>query len=856
MTLRIVIKLLFLVFGSALTALLTYATITHNIPIKLNYDNRETIAVESYFFGKTPPVMIGSIKNSDRAYIHIKLRFRGSSTEGFPNLFQTAPVNSGMRMEISGSSAAIVVPDTTVSGGLKGLTIFSGLKTGQWYELEIEALNGEYIRAKLDGKRVADFASEGLNFETSQIIVGSGFDASRTFRGEIENISVTKGNLPSRFYYFSFCLISAIIFIALLVKLWGMLARNKKIIVAMLYMRQIQLKLTKFNFYIGLGAVILAIVVYNSMYFNRYFPVTEGWFSAYAHLIRQGYIPYRDFYFFLTPLYPIQIAAFQSVFGESFIALRVLGIVIVLLLSLFLYLILVRRFSPLASTIATVTAIFYYQSGVAHISYDFIQFFNVYVLAATYLIIRFSDHEYVGKTGKRNNASTLLILAGVMVSLAFLTKQSNGSLVVLFSVLAVMLAMSGQNFSFLLRNISIYMLGMALPVLIALIWLYFVNALPQFIDQVVFGAIASKGTISNILFSWIGRFINEDLLIHLKVSIFYLSPLIILSLIGTAIVKWQRKKGAPPLENVSQILVFIVLFCFVVGISYFGNILSESLMWLINLKNFLLQEIIAVSTIVTVFIALTAIIQLIPSVGFIRKDLAISATMTLGLIFGNGTSAGIGEVSTYLSFALVLSFLISLPNSHGIAKVLTSGACLSLILVLAAVKFQQPYAWWYVSEPDVRKSTSSSTLPLLAGLRLSPDTLMTIEEVVQSIKAHSSPGDDIFAFPNIPGFYAFTDRWPHSKVIVPWFDFLPDLYAQAEANRLKAFPPVIIVNLKLPEEVWVLHESLFRNGRPLGQRNIKAAIEELTEQRKLYQLDTSREVSPGCVLEVWHKRMQ
>jgi len=33
-------------------------------------------------------------------------------------------------------------------------------------------------------------------------------------------------------------------------------------------------------------------------------PITEGWFSAYAHLIINGKMPYRDFYLYLTPFYP------------------------------------------------------------------------------------------------------------------------------------------------------------------------------------------------------------------------------------------------------------------------------------------------------------------------------------------------------------------------------------------------------------------------------------------------------------------------------------------------------------------------------------------------------------------------
>lgn len=164
--------------------------------MKAAVDKRDTINVAPYVYGKTPLVTIGEIKNPDNAYIHLNLRFRAESTEAHPNVFQTAPVNRGMRMEISGSTATIIVPDLSVSGGLKGLTLTTALKTEQWYALEVEALNGAYVRVTLDGQPVADYASASLAMETSQLMVGGGFDASRAFRGVIENISITKGNFP------------------------------------------------------------------------------------------------------------------------------------------------------------------------------------------------------------------------------------------------------------------------------------------------------------------------------------------------------------------------------------------------------------------------------------------------------------------------------------------------------------------------------------------------------------------------------------------------------------------------------------------------------------------------------------
>ncbi|PPK74164.1 hypothetical protein B0F87_11195 [Methylobacter tundripaludum] len=202
MSVQIYMKILAAVLFVAIATLGAYSMdaafwISGHLPTaKSAVDTLETIHVAEYDSGKRSPIAFGEIKNPDNAYARIKLRFRVESTEGYPNLFQTAPVNLGMRMEISGSTAAIVVRDLAEPSGVKGLTLTTELKTGQWYELEIEALNGGFIRALLNSHPVFNYAGASLSMDTSQLLVGGGFDASRAFRGQIEDISVIKGNLP------------------------------------------------------------------------------------------------------------------------------------------------------------------------------------------------------------------------------------------------------------------------------------------------------------------------------------------------------------------------------------------------------------------------------------------------------------------------------------------------------------------------------------------------------------------------------------------------------------------------------------------------------------------------------------
>jgi hypothetical protein len=158
-------------------------------------DNRTTVAAAPYIYGETQPVSLGEIKSPMNAYVHLKLRFRADNADGYPNVFQTAPLNRGMRMEISGSTAQLNIAHLSVPNGVKGLVLTRKLDIGQWYTLGVEALNGSFVKVSIDGKDVVNYADADISIETSQFLVGGGFDVSRVFRGEISDISMLKGNL-------------------------------------------------------------------------------------------------------------------------------------------------------------------------------------------------------------------------------------------------------------------------------------------------------------------------------------------------------------------------------------------------------------------------------------------------------------------------------------------------------------------------------------------------------------------------------------------------------------------------------------------------------------------------------------
>lgn len=599
----------------------------------------------------------------------------------------------------------------------------------------------------------------------------------------------------------------------------------------------------------GAVSVCLVITVYNLLFFNKYLPLSEGWFSVYAYLIAQGQMPYRDFYLLLTPLYPLQLAAFSAVFGYSFFALRTAGILVVLCLALTLYVFLGKRFAPSSAAFATIVSIVYYQSGVAHIDYDFIQFVTVYALLGAYFITRYSETCLSGDLSPQNVRQ--LFVAGCFASFAFLTKQSNGSFIVVFSFLAVALVSYPLSVLHMLRSLGTFALGLGAPLIAVLIWLLAQSAVQPFFDQVFFSAIATKGSFDHIFFAWTKGLLTPVYVAQLKTIAAYALPLIAISAVLTR-GRFHAKNQRFQLHvRTTWAAVVILLSLASVLFPLYGT--QTLLASLTAPGKSLINYLIVIATFTSVLLFFLFVFRSMVLKSAQPSALLILATVSLGLISGNGTSAGIGEVSAFVGLSIFIAYMFSLRGDPLIAKLMVVAFGSSLILHFAQQKFAQPYAWWSVEQPGIQFATARSTLPLLRGMRLSPDTVHYIDGTVSLIRAHSTKEDALFAFPHVSLFYLLADRWPTTKGKVHWFDFSSDQEAISDAQRIAASPPKIIVYLEMPEFVWSSHERLFRDGKPLGHRAIARVVSVLTSDKTRYSLLASYPVPANCTLKVWQR---
>lgn len=599
-------------------------------------------------------------------------------------------------------------------------------------------------------------------------------------------------------------------------------------------MDKITIKLDRFIWIIP----TFIILIYNLAFLNRFYPITEGWFSTYAWFFNHGQFPYRDFYFFLTPLYLIIMGVFTTLFGYDFIYLRIFGLIIVLLMTFFLYKNFEIIFGSAVASFVTIVGIIYYQSNNAHITYDFIQFVTLFGLVQSFLLLK-----YIDGSGNNIKAKTIwLFLAGVFASLAFLTKQSNGFMITVFSFTGLLLISLSKGFKEGLRVSLLYIGGFAIPVVLTVLWLLANSALFKFIEQVLTGSVEAKGGIDKIFFSWFQGILTENFAARLWEILF------IMLVFGYWIYIFIRKKKENKIINNLLLLIPSIILLIVVFLPFLINKTHVYELAILGHRG--------IDNIIVAAISIPLLSIIICIVLFILKKpnnnyIFLFSFVSLGYIYGTGTSAGITEVGAFAGFCLFTGIMLYYRSIFLLGKVFIVLFCLSFCLMLVEIKYERPYFWWNATSPDIRTNLASAdSIKLLKGMYTSENNIKMIKEITAEIQANSKPKDTILLFPNIPVFYLFTERNPPGKAIVHWFDFLPDNLAIKEAELIRKYPPKVIVYLDLGTIVWEAHERLFRDNKPSGQRKVDKVIMDIIKSKKMH-ISKKFVLSKDAQINIW-----
>lgn len=615
-------------------------------------------------------------------------------------------------------------------------------------------------------------------------------------------------------------------------------------------------------------------LAYSSLYMFNVHPFTEGWGVYFVELLERGQVPYRDFYYYLPPLnLAIEWILWKLSFGSMFV-FRVWYLLQRILMMCLLYNLMTKWFAPRYAWLACLTGVCLRAAVVWDMGGDYNQTQTLFVILLMYAVVWFleKDADIEKKTWREYK---YIFLAGMLISLMVLLKQSMGLSALLLSFLFLV----GYCVVFKDKAFGWYCLataaGAVIPLGICTGILAANGALVPFCEQ-FFGVAGAKGGLFVILFGGIKMVLANKQQILLFVSCL----LTLWSFMRLA------KKKIPLWVFIGQVLILMLLFnTFSVAIGQSVSLIKESTTLSVLLVGLfclygifiwkhqapLLRHFSKTNSLwLTVFLFLgmfvilrtnvngltavlynrtslfseipnyfvyftfyTAILCLVAGFGYYackQKLLYPKAVMFLfvgGLIdaYANMMNASNMIFATTLfviaPVCIVVLFEIKLPRWEYTKNLAICILCILICGISMTQKYTTAYTWWgaeYSSELSER--TEPVDVDGLEGFRLSAQKKLEYEQIVKIINENGTEDSTVWGFPHVKVFNILTNHYNvEDPVPVLFYDVCPDDAAIIEYEWLKENYPDFVIWCDLPGCIET-HEYYFRNSEALGQREI------------------------------------
>lgn len=166
------------VIALALTFILSSFGTTSQSASGIRYDSR----------AHTPIYERKEAASGTGAQFSASMTFLPYSTAGYSDLFQTAPLSNGVRVELHDKTIGMLVKAHNAQG-FDVYVITSNYDGSKPHRLDIKISDAKQVTAALDGQQLVNMTSPDLAYDISDITVGSGFSKDRAFNGKIDDFS-------------------------------------------------------------------------------------------------------------------------------------------------------------------------------------------------------------------------------------------------------------------------------------------------------------------------------------------------------------------------------------------------------------------------------------------------------------------------------------------------------------------------------------------------------------------------------------------------------------------------------------------------------------------------------------------
>ncbi len=573
--------------------------------------------------------------------------------------------------------------------------------------------------------------------------------------------------------------------------------------------------------------IFVFIFFYHIFYFNKFLPPNDGWFYLLAEKINSGQIPHRDFYFCLPAGYLYLINFVNKLFGNSFINMRIYGIIerfficSLLLLSF-------KKFIRMDYLLISIFAAFVCMSSM---TYDLISspaqtsiLCSVIVLYLWNLFFEQTQHA---------KSNFILFFIGFFSAFSGFFKQNTGILVC-FASFVICLLFLCKNIKQKIIDILFLFLGMLLPILFVLVFLIYNSSFSAFVSQLFSNAISTKGGIFEMLLGIITHNFTSASIESILLIALFLGYIKLIE--PKTKYMWEDQRAVT--ENIGSILLTI---CTSVLSVFMANILVHQNYIRITVEktyNCFLTNMTCICFVTIVFLGLRTLYTLFYKKDTKQNNYVLLAFVGVGFaqMIASGLSVFFDPNTMIIAVVIfyVALFNIKIPYVQ-YKNILVYVLLCFIIFVSTFYKYKIPYRWWGWTSYSIDKSIIKiNDIPILKGFVLSDVETDVVQKIYKLSKENLLGKDDyIYAFPNAPLVHVISGRNPDLITVFPQIDVYPDYMALKDSEYIKMNPPKIIFYIKQEYYYWAIHRKFFRGGRISAQEKTNIDILKLIKNKDL-----------------------
>lgn len=556
------------------------------------------------------------------------------------------------------------------------------------------------------------------------------------------------------------------------------------------------------------GALLVALIAsYQFAIVRSYFPIVEGWWNIYPWAVDHGRTLYKDLFLVFPPLHYLFVRVVWDGYGDSFLAMRIAGVLAHVIEVLFVYLFLCRLYSPRSALCgALLSALWLLTSNGAYVAGDYHPTVGLFVAASLLVSTYFRGQS--GDTSALRSATTSLIM-GLCCGCLLLTKQNVGVFYTLSVALFILLAhpkhadhraLGSLKSAFLL--IASLTLGTLIP--LAAVTMYMGSG---WISAYI--SIDSKGSATTFL----TRFFTDPGTRRLLGIAFAMAAICIVRA-----------------EHVS-----IAIRRFPCLGSYYekgkSSVLLHAPVWLSAIDPTLIRVVLVTAVVIIARLEHVSIGLALPITGILvisaqawlsEIEMAwwhrLSPILMGGLAYAGTMTASLNCVSLEVLAAVTFAAAWQFFSTRFVRISGWRFASLATAAMLACLWFKVSsslYNWWGYVQGNISAAKYDLPFSELRGFKVDEQT-RKLFDIISDYKDKLQPQDAIFAYPSVPIVYMLMNRLPPIRFPILWFD------VASERNA-----PEIISDLEktLPKYIfWLLPHRPVYEGHALLRKQTSLAF--------------------------------